>query len=342
MSNAVGPYMPQSIVAADGTTFNMPAGGIGALLPGGTGGFGERLYRIVPGQPRDNRFKEGSSQFYLTRKIKNAAGVWVDENVGPLGAEVTVWPIGYALGRSMFPTPYVDGDKPLCGSNDFIQPDLRFVGQTLESARDGSMIMVGQCAMLKQRTDAQGNVVRQWLDDVCPFAKFSQDKSGKPIKPQCAKLYIIGCVVGVPDPDGDGAHWELAELVHKVSSAKFGDKIIKQLVGLAANGKPAWTFPLSLRITEAGQGNSFESMLDMRAEFEDEHVRSLIPTLDDMNTRWQEYLKNRIDNAQYVPENADNVEPVAAGSIASANIEITAPASVAVKSKNGNGKKPLI
>jgi hypothetical protein len=320
MSNELIPYTPISITTISGQTFEVPAGGLGMFLNGGTEGATERIFRLVVGQPLDQRFKAGRNQFYLTRKVKEDSGDKLDENQGPFGAELRVVPIGYYLARAKYRRPYIEGDLPECASTNFLEPDLRYYNQTLQAA-DGAIVQCARCAEPRVVTDAQGNVVARQITDACPFARFGprNPQTGKATKPECDKLYVVGVAVEVADDDGV-AYLELAELTHKVSSARCGNTVTQQLAKILDQGLAPWQHPLDLKAVEAGQGNTFESVLrtDIKNTFSDEQLVALSA----LTARWNAHLSAREQRSKYVPEqetSAPNHTPVFPASAQPAN-----------------------
>lgn len=325
-NNSLVLYAPQTITTADGQTFELPTGGIASLVPVG-GGSLSNIWRLVAGQPRDGRFKDGSNEFYLTRKVKDQkSGDYISENVRLGAAELRVVPLDYVWSRSMFSKPFNEGDKPLCGSTDYMTPDLKYRGGTLPMG--DAIAMIDQCAAIEVKRDAAGNIVSQRVKEICPFAKWTKGKDGKNVPPPCTPQYIV--LVAVQIPDGDLV---LAELNHKVSSAKFGMKISNQIAGLKTLGRPVYQHPVDLRIVEAGQGNSFESVL--RLDIVNEFTPDEEMTLDELLAEVETHKQNRIENSKYVPDR-ENESPVATSSV----VTIEEPAAIAApKNGNGNGKK---
>jgi hypothetical protein len=319
MSNELIPFTPLQITTISGQTFEVPAGGLGMFLNGGTEGAAERIFRLVVGQPLDQRLKAGRNQFYLTRKVKGDSGDKLDENQGPFGAELRVVPIGYYLARAKYRRPYVEGDLPECASTNFLEPDLRYYNQTIQAA-DGAFVQCTRCAEPKVVADAQGNVVARQMADVCPFARFGprNPQTGKVAKPECDKLYVVGVVVEVPGDEG--THLELAELTHKVSSARCGHTVTQQLAKILDQGLAPWQHPLDLKVVEAGQGNTFESVL--RTDIKNDFSGEQLATLSTLTERWNAHLSVREQRSKYVPEqetDAPNHTPVPAAPAQPAN-----------------------
>jgi hypothetical protein len=107
--------------------------------------------------------------------------------------------------------------------------------------------------------------------------------------------------VAVEVADDDGATYlELAELTHKVSSARCGHIVTQQLAKILDQGLAPWQHPLDLKVVEAGQGNTFESALrtDIKNAFSDEQLA----TLSALTARWNAHLSAREQRSKYVPE----------------------------------------
>lgn len=244
--------------------------------------FSKPLYRVAVGQPRDDRFPEASNQLFLTRKLRED-GQTRQDNVGPFGGELTIYPLQVWANRSFMP-PYdknagEDGNKPLCHSENFITPDAQYMG-TYST----------QCCALDRQS---GRVVA-----VCPMAKWGEKNAvtGKSTPPACSESYILFAAVTLDSPDGPQA--EVIEVYFSRSSATNGKNLTQKLRTMQQQGVAIWEFPIKLVVKPAGQGNTIEGSFVSHVEMEQADAEGMMA----LSNRAEEAIRVRKERAARLPE----------------------------------------
>lgn len=242
---------------------------------------GKPLYRVAVGQPRDDRFPEASNQLFLTRKLREDGQTKVD-NVGPFGGELTIYPLQVWANRSFMP-PYEknageDGNKPLCHSENFITPDVQFMG-----------VYSNQCCALDRQS---GRVVA-----VCPMAKWGEKgANGKSTPPQCSESYILFAALTIQTDDGPQA--EVVEIYFSRSSATNGKNLTQKLRTMQQQGVAIWEFPIKLTVKPVGQGNTVEGVFINHVEMEEADAEGMMA----LSARAEVAISIRKERALRVPE----------------------------------------
>lgn len=244
---------------------------------------GKPLYRLTAGQPRDLRYPEASNQLFLTRKLRED-GQTRQDNVGPLGTEIEIFPLAVWANRSLMPkytenSSNPDANKPLCHSESFIAPDAQFMGT-----------YATQCCALDRQT---GRVIA-----VCPMAKWGEKdpQTGKSTPPACSESYILFAAIQLDTPDGPQA--EVIEIYFSRSSATNGKNITQKLRTMQQQGVAIWEFPIKLVIKPAGPGNTIEGSFLNHVELEDADAEGMIA----LSARAEDAIRIRKERALRLPE----------------------------------------
>jgi hypothetical protein len=300
MTNSIVPFNPASfgitVEGLDGQTYTVDPSKLADMLPGGGGG--KPLPRIIAVQPRDNR--DGIPVEWRDQLAMQISENAVDDNgessrfksfAGPFGKSLTVRVVGFTMNRSFMPkydpNAPEGSNKPNCRSENFVAPDAAYMGK-----------FSTQCCAVNPQT---GKLV-----PICPMAQWGEKINGKSNPPSCNETYVIAVAF---EHEGE---WVIAECYLKSASANSGKTLIQQLRGLQIKNLPFYTFPVELRLTEAGVGNTYVAVMQIPQPgqedqaFPEEHE---IDVLEAGVARWQEAMKVRSDRAQRVSDTAQAVHP---------------------------------
>lgn len=270
-----------SLTTLDGQDVPLPAGAnVYDLMP--RSGSSEPLWRIAVGQPKDARFREASDQFFLTRKVsktdeRTGETKRVAENLGPLGTELTVWPIGMVANRAYLPPydPNATDMEPYCRSENFVQPDARYMGK-----------FSTRCCAIDPKT--------RRLVPVCPMAQWgAKGANGKSAPPACGESYVIAVALSL-EIDGE-TQMIVAECYFKSASASNGKNLSQMLRATELRGEKMFNTPMKLTVKEVGQGNTFAGVLltNEKQDFNQDDLDGFTMA----EQRWQQALNVRAERA---------------------------------------------
>lgn len=229
---------------------------------------------------------------YVERQ-KGESGEWKNTVAASFDATpeqpMIVYPVGIMpshLRRSFMPIyeKGATGGKPLCRSTEGIYPDTQFKGAQVEGTT------LSQCCALDTRTNR--------LVDVCPFAAWRTDASGRSIPPRCTVQYPVAVVFSIPDGAGN-LTMTLAEISFQRSSATEGKRIVYELAQMQARNQPLYTRALAVWLVPAGASHRIAGrMVFNPSEISGEDKAAL----EEMAARWQETVAFRIRQARAIPE----------------------------------------
>lgn len=320
---------------------NLPANMTKAqLITPGSGKKFDPIWRLVPGQPVDAANRAASSQFYVTRKVRNPnnAKEKIAQFSKGFGSVIKVIPIAYGLSRDY--TIYHNDTQvyeQLCHSDGFFTPDVRFAGDVIK----GSNVIAHKCAEIRRKVSKKTGV--PILDDygqeqfevvaLCPFAQFTPPatEGGKIGKAKCDVIYTVYFAVKAKFADPTDAtkeveKWVAAEIGMKVMQASMGANIVGMFGQLEKLNVPISTHPMQLTLTEYKFQNSLKSSYDARLIMAEEVDRSTISPVEfeEVSTVIADTIAARKKWAQYDPSENDDVTTAAP-----ANAQTSQPATTA-------------